>query len=215
MQKGRLGGKREQTKVLNRAAILNAARKVFLKRGYDGTSVRDIIRQTGLAAGTFYNYYPDKESVFKAIIDHYLQSLSIKVRAERTRATNLEDFIRPAYGVFFSNIAEDPEAYELTRKNESVLTTMYKSSLMEIISATLRDDIKQAVETGIIPEVDSEMLTACFVGIAYELGQTMIRRHPANPEAMTEFATRLFLGGINALPTFDGAVAVTCDRHVH
>ena len=46
-------GKREQTKVQNRQAILDAAREVFGELGYDASTVRDIIRRTGLAAGTF------------------------------------------------------------------------------------------------------------------------------------------------------------------
>ena len=56
-------GKREQTKVQNRQAILDAAREVFGELGYEAATVRDIIRRTGLAAGTFYNYYRSKEEV--------------------------------------------------------------------------------------------------------------------------------------------------------
>jgi hypothetical protein len=41
----------------NRQAILDAAREVFGELGYDAATVRDIIRRTGLASGTFYNYY--------------------------------------------------------------------------------------------------------------------------------------------------------------
>ena len=62
-------GKREQTKVQNRQAILDAAREVFGELGYEAATVRDIIRRTGLAAGTFYNYYRSKEEVFAALAD--------------------------------------------------------------------------------------------------------------------------------------------------
>ena len=48
-------GKREQTKVANRAAILEAARQVFGELGYDVATVRDIIRRTDLSVGAFYN----------------------------------------------------------------------------------------------------------------------------------------------------------------
>jgi len=53
--------KRERTKASNRAAILEAARDVFAELGYDAATVRDIVRRTDLASGTFYNYFPDKE----------------------------------------------------------------------------------------------------------------------------------------------------------
>ncbi|MES1201591.1 MAG: TetR family transcriptional regulator, partial [Pseudomonadota bacterium] len=45
--------KRERSKAANRHAILTAARRVFADLGYDATTVRDIIRGTDLASGTF------------------------------------------------------------------------------------------------------------------------------------------------------------------
>jgi len=50
-------GKREKTKAANRQAILAAARRVFAQLGYEAATVRDIIRGTALASGTFYNYF--------------------------------------------------------------------------------------------------------------------------------------------------------------
>ena len=60
-------GKRERTKANNREAILAGATEVFSELGYGATTVRDIIRQTGLASGTFYNYFKSKEEVFEAL----------------------------------------------------------------------------------------------------------------------------------------------------
>ncbi len=42
---------------------------MFAELGYDAAGVRDVIRRTDLASGTFYNYFPDKEAVFRAVID--------------------------------------------------------------------------------------------------------------------------------------------------
>ena len=53
----RARGKREETKASNRQAIIDAARIVFAELGYGATTVRDIIRATELASGTFYNYF--------------------------------------------------------------------------------------------------------------------------------------------------------------
>ena len=60
-------GKRERTKASNRAAILAAAGDAFATRGYGATTVRDSVRRTDLASGTFYNYFPDKEPVVRAL----------------------------------------------------------------------------------------------------------------------------------------------------
>ena len=40
---------------------------VFAELGYGATTVRDIIRATDLASGTFYNYFKSKEEVFQAL----------------------------------------------------------------------------------------------------------------------------------------------------
>ena len=53
-------GKRAMAKAANRRAILDAARLVFARIGYDAACIRDIIRQTSLASGTFYNYFKSK-----------------------------------------------------------------------------------------------------------------------------------------------------------
>ena len=60
-------GKRARAKEANRRAILDAARVVFARIGYEATNIRDIIRETDLASGTFYNYFKSKEEVFEAI----------------------------------------------------------------------------------------------------------------------------------------------------
>ena len=49
--------------------ILEAARGVFAELGYGAATVRDIIRATTLASGTFYNYFKSKEEIYQAIRD--------------------------------------------------------------------------------------------------------------------------------------------------
>ena len=61
--------RREATKAANRAAILAAARAVFTEHGYEGAGVRDVVRRTDLASGTFYNYFDGKDAVFRAVLE--------------------------------------------------------------------------------------------------------------------------------------------------
>ena len=84
---GPAGGKREATKAANRAAIVAAAREVFADIGFGAASVRDIIRRTDLATGTFYNYFPDKEAVLVEILDETAGEIRERVRAARRGAT--------------------------------------------------------------------------------------------------------------------------------
>ena len=64
-------GARETNKIKNRQAIIEAGIQTFIAKGVAETTVRDIIRSTGLASGTFYNYFNSKEEVLVAIFDDF------------------------------------------------------------------------------------------------------------------------------------------------
>src|SRR5256885_17181303 len=86
-------GRREVTKQANRTAILDAAREVFADIGYGAATVRDIVRGTDLATGTFYNYFADKEEVFRTLLDESVEEARARARAARHAAGSLEDFV--------------------------------------------------------------------------------------------------------------------------
>src|SRR6201991_1408968 len=100
-------GKREQTKVQNRQAILDAAREVFGELGYEAATVRDIIRRTGLAAGTFYNYYRSKEEVFAALADDGARRFAPILKELRTGTPDFESFVRGAIAAYFEFVADE------------------------------------------------------------------------------------------------------------
>lgn len=55
--------------------ILNTARKHFLKDGFSGASLRNIVKDAGLTTGAFYKYYPTKEALFDALTDTYIEHI--------------------------------------------------------------------------------------------------------------------------------------------
>ena len=55
--------------------ILNTARKHFLKDGFSGASLRNIVKDAGLTTGAFYKYYPTKEALFGALTDPYIEHI--------------------------------------------------------------------------------------------------------------------------------------------
>src|SRR6201999_3682438 len=100
-------GKREQTKLQNRQIILEAARKVFAEAGYGATTVRDIIRATPLASGTFYNYFQSKEEVYQAMQDETALAIRPKLREAREKAGTVEEFISATFRTFFEFVLRD------------------------------------------------------------------------------------------------------------
>lgn len=55
----------------NMSSIEDAALICFLKRGYNGVSVRDIAAKANLSLGNLYNYYPDKLTLFQTILKKF------------------------------------------------------------------------------------------------------------------------------------------------
>ncbi|MEW6774860.1 MAG: TetR/AcrR family transcriptional regulator [Bdellovibrionota bacterium] len=67
--------KREMDKEARRQSILDAAKKIFADKGFHETSVSDIVREAGIAQGTFYLYFEDKKAVFGEIVDDLMNTL--------------------------------------------------------------------------------------------------------------------------------------------
>lgn len=54
---------------IRRAEILDAAQQLFYAKGYEHTSVQDIIDQVGIAKGTFYHYFGSKIELLDCLVE--------------------------------------------------------------------------------------------------------------------------------------------------
>lgn len=63
-----------------RSQILRCARKVFAEKGYHAAGVSDIIREAGVARGTFYLYFESKRAIFDELLDVLFQELESQIR---------------------------------------------------------------------------------------------------------------------------------------
>jgi AcrR family transcriptional regulator len=192
-------GKRELTKASNRAAILDAAREVFAELGYDAAAVRDIVRRTELASGTFYNYFADKEAVLRALLEDSAREWRRRVREARAQASTLEDFVGLGYRAFFSFIADDPTLFAVLRRNAPIIRGLVEDPMLGRGLEELEDDLRAAIGHGRMPEIDAEYMTAAMAGVGFEVGIRMVEREPVDVDGATAFATALFLGGIERL----------------
>jgi len=54
--------------------VLDAAVECFWKRGYEATSVRELVARTGITAASLYNAFGDKRSLYGRVLDHYVEA---------------------------------------------------------------------------------------------------------------------------------------------
>ena len=197
---GERTGRREQNKAENRAALLKAARSVFAEIGYNAAGVRDIVRRTDLASGTFYNYFKDKEEIFSAVIAEMSGELLARHREGRARATTAEEFIRRHCSTYLYYVAEDPEILAFGRNNVTPIRNLFDKPDLRHLADAFAVDIQSAIERGILPRVEVAYLMAAITGIVFEISVVMTSREPVNPDEATEFATRLLMTGLANLP---------------
>jgi len=194
-------GKREQTKVQNRLAILDAAREVFGELGYEAATVRDIIRRTGLAAGTFYNYYRSKEEVFAALADDGARRFAPILKALRGQGHSFESFAQLAIGAYFSFLADEHRNWAARRPaGEPHLHVHGETPEMAAVFAEVRDALAEAIAGRQGPAADPDYMAAACIAIAREVGDKMLERRPIDTEGAAAFAVAMILTGIKGLP---------------
>ncbi len=71
-----MGMKLGRPKEFDRQEALEKATEVFWAKGYEGTSVRDLLKGMGINRGSMYDTFRDKRSLFLEAIGHYRQSVA-------------------------------------------------------------------------------------------------------------------------------------------
>jgi AcrR family transcriptional regulator len=191
-------GKRERTKQANRAAILVAAREVFGEIGFGAASVRDIVRKTDLATGTFYNYFPDKESVLRALLEETAGEARVRVRAARREGETLEAFVRDGFRAYFDYLLEDRLTSEMLSRNAGTIRAMFDEPSLVAGTEELAEDLRAGIAAGLIPDHDVEYMAASMVGAAFEVGARMLDSAAPDPARATEFVSALFIAGLSS-----------------
>ena len=197
-------GKRARLKAANRQAILDAARLVFARLGYNATSVRDIIRETQLAAGTFYNYFRSKEEVFQALASSSAARFRPHLQTVRETSNNFEEFIRGAYRAYFNFLKfENSDAMSKEGPNVALFGVRADTPEMQAVFEEIRNDLESMLGVMEMGDVDVEYLTAAAIGIARDLGDHMLQRQPVDVEAAATFASELLLKGLSGVLVTD------------
>jgi AcrR family transcriptional regulator len=189
-------GRRERTKAANRAALIDAARDAFGELGYEAAGVRDIVRRTDLASGTYYNYFPDKEAVFRAVVHETGVEVRRRVRAARAGAPGFREFVEAGYRAYFEAIVEDPATFAFLQRNLEVLGATGLEAELPLGAAELAEDLEALIARGALPPLDVDYCAHAMVAVGVELGARMAEREPPDVDGATGFATALFVAGV-------------------
>lgn len=81
--------------------ISSAALKVFLQKGYDATSISDVVAESKITKGGIYHHFKNKEELFIEAIDYLFDRFAEIERSLYTETTDLKQILQ----AYFSSVA--------------------------------------------------------------------------------------------------------------
>jgi AcrR family transcriptional regulator len=193
------------------AALKDAARRVFARKGYLNTKITDITAEAGRAAGSFYNHFTSKEDLLKDLLTDLLTEGDQDVSAPGS--AHKGDFsdraaVRwhiEAYWRFYTR-----HAVELTALRQAALVNAefgaQLQTLMNRDIGHMRDHLDPIVAAGRTLPASSDVVLAMFAGLLDGFGShwqmsggQLGARHVDDDEAidaLTDFVYR----GLNGSP---------------
>ncbi|MET0181255.1 MAG: TetR/AcrR family transcriptional regulator, partial [Caulobacterales bacterium] len=162
-------------------------------------TVRDVIRGTDLAAGTFYNYFKSKEEVFEALADDGAARFKPILRHVRETATSFEDYISRAVHEYFRFLVSDRAKRGLPAANRGPHVRADTPETLAVYDE-VREGVRDAIARGLAPKVDADYLASACIGISQEIAQAMLHREPPDIEGAARFAATFILKGLEGAP---------------
>jgi AcrR family transcriptional regulator len=140
-----------------RAAILSAALEEFTARGYEGARLDDVARRAGIAKGTIYLYFTDKEALFQDLVRSMVHPVlgtleklrEVDIPARVLVETLLATFVREVYGTRRKDIirlilSEGPRF--------PAIAEFYYREVVARVLAIVRPILKRAAARGELPD---------------------------------------------------------------
>ena len=120
-------GKAEENKKIKRNSLLLQSYKLFTTKGISDTSISDIVNSAGVAKGTFYFYFKDKQDIIDHLIAHKSEHL-LKTASERLRRHEnanphlpVEEKIIIIADSIISDLEKDPKLVKFLNRNLEIL----------------------------------------------------------------------------------------------
>jgi len=154
-----------------KADILRCGRELFTANGFKDTNVADITKKAGIAAGTFYLYYPSKDDLF---IEIYNEE-NVKLKHEIFASIDLDGDPMTVMREIISRNYEGMSANPILREwyNRDVFTRIEKKfreqnglEKVDFLYTGFINVVKKWQADGRMrPDIDSDMVMALFAAV--------------------------------------------------
>ena len=159
--------RRTETEPVRRAQLLKAARKVFRAKGYDGASVSEIVREAGVAQGTFYLYFPSKRDAAVSLRDGLMETMAQAVATAVKSRTSFEDRLESLIAAGFKVARKNADLFRLAFIGADETHPEMHSESKEHASflTAITDLFREAVDAGEMEAMDPEIAARLAIGL--------------------------------------------------
>ena len=96
-----------------RAEIIAVSHRLFLLQGYHGTTMRQIAKHAGVALGSLYNHFKDKDALFSAVFEAYNPYPTLLLALENSRGETTAELVRTAAKRMVNVLTARPDLVKL------------------------------------------------------------------------------------------------------
>ena len=159
--------RRTESEPVRRAQLLRAARKVFRVKGYDGATVSEIVREAGVAQGTFYLYFPSKRDAAVCLRDGLMETMAQAVATAVASRTSFEDRLESLIAGCFKVARRNADLFRLAFIGADETHSEMHSESPEHASflRAITDLFSDAVDAGDMETIDAEIAARLATGL--------------------------------------------------
>ena len=129
--------------------LLRIAYQLFITKGYEATSIDEIIEQAGIAKGTYYYYFESKEQTLEEVIDMMLEEEAGRAEAIMSTDLSIPDKIVGIISALRPQVNEMPIEDALNRPENILMHDKVYRKLIGMVVPVLSEVVKQGVDEGI------------------------------------------------------------------
>jgi len=159
-----------------REEILDAARTLFVKEGYESVSIRKIADKIEYAPGTIYLYFSDKAEILDRICEETFSKLIRKMEAIKNDTSAPLDKLRRGLRTYIQFGLENPNHYVVTfiqakahQGAKSVFETIGKQAF-----SCLRQGVQECIDAGELVSNDADELAQTLWAAIHGLTSVLI-----------------------------------------
>jgi AcrR family transcriptional regulator len=98
----------------SRARLLEVATELFTERGYEATSITDVLERSKLSRGAFYHHFPGKEALFEAVLESVEERVGATLRDAASGADDPVEAIRMGCRAWLDLASRDRTVVQIT-----------------------------------------------------------------------------------------------------